>query len=200
MTTKPIIHRVIRSAPPELVEFLIERGADVDARDAAGRTATALAVRAGNRPAAAVLRAHGAPDDDVTPVDELIGAVLALDAEKAQAIVREHPGAVEALMREEPDLLGRAVAGNGLDHVRLMLEIGVDPAVTGSSGATPLHVAAWHGRVEMVKLLVQHGAAVDAVDATYRKRPVDWAMHGSQHCRTADDEYQAVVEELSRWA
>jgi hypothetical protein len=157
-----------------------------------------LAVRAGNQPAAAVLQALGAAADDVTEIDQLIGAVSSLQAERARAIVRQHPGVVSKLSQEDIDIVLRAAAGNGLAHVQLLLDIGIDPGAAGHGGATALHVAAWHGHVEMVRLLLGRGAPVDATDTVYRKRPIDWAVHGSRHCRTADDEYRQVIAALEK--
>ncbi len=34
-----------------------------------------------------------------------------------------------------------------------------------SWGWTPLHYAAWHNKIQMVKLLLSHGASVDAKDS-----------------------------------
>lgn len=34
-----------------------------------------------------------------------------------------------------------------------------------SWGWTPLHYAAWHNKIQMVKLLLSHGASIDAKDS-----------------------------------
>jgi ankyrin repeat protein len=41
----------------------------------------------------------------------------------------------------------------------------LDAVVTGSAGETPLHVAAIYGQGAVVQVLLDGGAAVDAVDA-----------------------------------
>jgi ankyrin repeat protein len=72
-----------------------------------------------------------------------------------------------------------AAAGNGeLPHgcwaaARLLLDAGADPNIATSSGITPLMAAAGQGHLEMLRLLLARGAAVDAV----RPSPGGTAFH-----------------------
>jgi ankyrin repeat protein len=75
--------------------------------------------------------------------------------------------------------------------------VGVDPNGLGRSGGTALHLAAWHGHTDIVRLLLAAGARRDIADTTYGTRAVDWARHGSIHCRDAADEYERIIEDLS---
>src|SRR5262249_26153912 len=61
---------------------------------------------------------------------------------------------------------------------------------------TPLHHAAWLGRPDLVKHLLAIGAPVNARDSRYGSSPIAWAAHGSVNCRSADDDYVAVVNLL----
>jgi hypothetical protein len=65
--------------------------------------------------------------------------------------------------------------------VRLLLDAGEDPnrynPVGGHSHATPLHQAACTGDVELVRLLVEHGARLDLRDVLWNGTPADWARH-----------------------
>ncbi|MBC7897837.1 MAG: ankyrin repeat domain-containing protein [Cytophagaceae bacterium] len=67
---------------------------------------------------------------------------------------------------------------------RRLLEAGVDPSRRNPDGfhghATPLHHAAHAGHLEMVALLVRHGARVDLRDSLWQGTPLDWAEHGEQ--------------------
>lgn len=50
----------------------------------------------------------------------------------------------------------------------------------GVTGITPLHCAAWGGRLGCVKLLVARGADLEARDPTYNGRPLGWAEHNGR--------------------
>jgi ankyrin repeat protein len=56
-------------------------------------------------------------------------------------------------------------AGHGrLEATQLLLDAGADPSRAGSSGTTPLIIAAINGHPEVLRLLLARGAAVDAVE------------------------------------
>jgi len=178
------------------VKFFLEHGADPNVRRADGRTPYFLAVRAGNKAVADVLRRHGADTSCVQPIDELIGACTRLDAESARAIVRANRDVFKTAAPADREILVEAAAANRRDRVKLMAEVGFDVGGFGETGATALHAAAWHGYVQMTDLLLDLGAPVDLRDGTFRSSPLMWAAHGSVHCRDADDEYCTVVEML----
>ena len=53
---------------------------------------------------------------------------------------------------------------DNIEAVKLCLELGIDPNAVGDDGLTALHGAAHKGRNEVVQLLVDHGAELDARD------------------------------------
>lgn len=57
---KPIFHCVVAEGPPELVVVMLDNGANENARDEAGNTPLTVAVRAGRKDVANLLRARGA--------------------------------------------------------------------------------------------------------------------------------------------
>jgi peptide-methionine (S)-S-oxide reductase len=65
--------------------------------------------------------------------------------------------------------------------VRLLLDMGEDPGrynpVGFHSHSTPLHQAAAAGHDETVRLLVEHGARLDAKDTMWQATAADWAKH-----------------------
>jgi ankyrin repeat protein len=61
--------------------------------------------------------------------------------------------------------LHAAAAGNTTNHVKvvqLLLQAGCNANAHSSSGATPLHVAAMAGSIDIAQVLLQHGADVNA--------------------------------------
>ena len=181
--------------PLPLVELMLGRGFPADTRHSNGRSLLAMTVRAGRERVADLLRSHGAFGADVVPRDELIGACMRLDGAKARSIVAAHPGVLASLDAADFDVLA-AAARSSMDHLSLMLDVGVPAGGGGTGGVTALHVASWHGRVEAVRTLLDHGASVAARDVIYHGTPLDWAIHGSTHCRTADDDYREVCQAI----
>jgi hypothetical protein len=55
-------------------------------------------------------------------------------------------------------------------------------AVDGIPGEEPLGQAAWRGHAEVVRTLVDHGAALVWAD----RSPIGAALHGSLHCHDAE--------------
>jgi ankyrin repeat protein len=190
----PLHHLAEWDGTAETAEFFASHGGDPDLPRGDGKTPYFLAVRAGNTAVADVLRAHGAKP--VRPADHLIGACRRADPKAATLIVRANPRVLSTLIPEDYDVLVESAAHNRLDIVKLMLEIGFSPGAMGGSGATPLHSAAWHGQLEMVRLFLAFGAPKDARDAMFGNTPREWAIHGSKHCRDADEDYAAIVTML----
>ena len=50
------------------------------------------------------------------------------------------------------------VAHKAVEIVKLLLEHGAKPNAKDNDGWTPLHYAAYRGRVDVVKILLEHGA------------------------------------------
>ncbi|MCB9869976.1 MAG: ankyrin repeat domain-containing protein [Planctomycetes bacterium] len=69
--------------------------------------------------------------------------------------------------------------------VARLLTTDVDPTRHNPPGfhahATPLHHAALRGHLEVVRLLLAHGARLDVADTIWRGTPLGWAVHGDQH-------------------
>jgi ankyrin repeat protein len=68
-----------------------------------------------------------------------------------------------------------------VEIVRILLDAGEDPnrynPVGGHSHCTPLHQAAAYGTLELVQLLLEHGARPDIKDCLWRGTPAGWAHH-----------------------
>jgi hypothetical protein len=68
--------------------------------------------------------------------------------------------------------------------VRLLLDTGADPDRYNPDGfhshSTPLHQAVWGRHLDVVRLLVEHGARLDLRDQLYDGTPFDWAVYGER--------------------
>jgi ankyrin repeat protein len=142
------LHRAAEGGDPNIVKLLIEKGADVNAVDEYGNTPLISAVRAGT---------YGQEDT--------VRLLLAAGA-KAKVLVRVNSGfnpLEEALLR------GNQTIAN------LLVET-IDLKARDDSGNTLLHHAIRRYDVKMVKLLIEHGADIDAKDGQ-GNTPLDVAIN-----------------------
>ena len=148
------------------VRLLLAHGVDPEAVSPEGRAAP-LAAAAGHREIVDLLVAAGAAPVALGPVEALVGAVLAGNADADLS-------ALPAALAARPGLVVAAVEA-GADP-GLAVRLGFD--VSGrEDGRTALHAAAWNGELAAVRRLVELGADPDARDAHFGTRALDWAAH-----------------------
>ena len=166
--------------PAELLELLLRHGADPDAAGPDGRSPYRLATSLGRNDLAALLRRRSARDD-ATGADRFLAACLRADEASARAELARDPGLVHRLTKAEHGTIGRAAQAGSTAAVTLMLDLGfpIGVRLRGDDGATPLHVAAYCGSAEVVRLLLDRGADIEARDTTFRGTPLGWAIAGS---------------------
>jgi len=191
------LHKIV-TQPRTLaaLDALLEHGADVNIARGDGRAPYALAVRAGNEAAAGKLREQGAHTDAVSFLDQLLGACARGDRAEALRLAASQPAWTSALGKEDRGALANAIWRDRIDAVRLFVELGFDLSWEADWGGSPLHHAAWLGKPAFVRLLIEAGAPVNMRDSQFASSPIAWASHGSTNCRSADDDYCAVVEAL----
>ena len=166
------------NASSEVVSALLAAGADRTASDSEGFSALRRAVRAGQAETAALLVRHGAPDDS-TDVDRFIGACRRADRAVAEQILAEHPDLPDRLTDDDRAAVAEAAGSAPAAAVALMLDLGFSPDDRNGFGEQPLHTAAYYGNAEVVRLLIDAGADLDAGDARFDGTPLAYATVGS---------------------
>jgi ankyrin repeat protein len=160
-----------------MVASIVGHGADIQKRRADGRTAYTIAALHGNQAVAEWLLAHGA-SDELSLLERFVSAAACGDRARAEELLRAHPG-LRGELREEHHLLMQVPAERGdAAVIETMLACGLDPNVKDHDGVTALHRAAMGGRVEAVRVLLDGGASVNAVDGMFSGTPLLWASHG----------------------
>jgi ankyrin repeat protein len=109
----------------------------------------------------------------------------------------KHPNLAESLTDADGRQVAHAARNNKTTVVQLMLESGLPVDARGQHQATPLHWSAFHGNVEMARIVLRFGPPLEAADADFNGTPLGWAIYGSEngwHCETGD--FAGTVETL----
>jgi ankyrin repeat protein len=131
-----------------------------------------------------------------SPKIRLLDAAMRGDRAGAEAQVHIDPSIRKQLLPEEHALLAAAAMNNRLVAFKLMLDLGFDPMARGLDGGTALHLASWIGNPEMIDMLLQKGAELDALDSTHGASPLSWATYGSVHRRREGADYAGCIRLL----
>jgi ankyrin repeat protein len=176
----------------EIVDLLLERGADIDAR-CVDHYSTPVQYLAESQPAIAryLFQRGAAPD--------IFSASLAGDIETVDRLLDEAPSLLNARIDQSffppgPDHdvhnmmtfsvghhatpLHAAARGNHPELVRMLVGRGMSPDVRGGyDDATPLHLAAWNNLAEAATALVDAGADINARSGRiHNNAPAGWAI------------------------
>jgi len=177
-----------------MVELLVQHGADIEQRRADGRTAHTLAELHGNREIAEWLLAHGAKSE-LSSLDHFVAMCARGDRAGAAAMLHSVPKIRQSLGREH-HLMMQVPAERGDARVlEAMLACGFDPNVKDGDGVTALHRAAMAGHADAARVLLEHGAAVNALDGMFSGTPLLWAAEGWSHA-SANADHLGVARAL----
>ena len=189
------LHIAAQRCDVAVVELLVSRGADIHHRRSDGRTAHTLAALHGNHEIAAWLLRHGA-SDELSPLERFIAACAFGDGANARAMLAAHPD-LRGELRPEHHLMMQVPAERGDSKVlETMLECGFDPNAKDRDGVTSLHRAAMAGCADAVRVLLSHGASVNALDAMFAATPLVWTAEGWSHGPRAGADHLAVARLL----
>ena len=181
--TTPLHYAASRNSH-DVAKLLVERGADVDATDDDGRTPLHDAASRYSHAVAKLLVERGA-DVDATDDDGQTPLHYAASYNSHDVVAKllvERGADVDATDDDDLTPLHYAASRNSHDVAKLLVERGADVNATDDDGWTPLHAAAWRNFhapdayvshrstvqaawdnfLDMAKLLVDHGADVNA--------------------------------------
>ncbi|XP_075045835.1 protein phosphatase 1 regulatory subunit 12C isoform X4 [Mixophyes fleayi] len=209
------LHQACIDENLEVVEFLVNHGANVNQADNEGWTPLHVAASCGYMEIAEYLLKHSAniaavnSDGDV-PLDiaeddcmeTLLRAEISKRGIDIEAVKREeeevmlqdarqwlNAGKVEDIRHPKTGAtaLHVAAAKGYIEVMRLLLQANLDPNMRDKDGWTPLHAAAHWGVEEACRLLVEHFCDMSALN-NVGQRPSD----------VADEEIVSLLEELQK--
>ncbi|MFC1781686.1 ankyrin repeat domain-containing protein, partial [Planctomycetota bacterium] len=144
----------------ELAELLIDKGADINAKNNWGWTALVWAVSVGRTEVAEFLISKGA---DVNITDQWGQTTLVIAQQRGNTeiieLLRKH-GAEDAEPPTNP--LHEAAEAGDIEQIKQLISEGAEIDLRDNRGNTPLYNAAANGRLEVAELLIENGADVNA--------------------------------------
>ncbi|MEW6614509.1 MAG: ankyrin repeat domain-containing protein [Thermodesulfobacteriota bacterium] len=155
------LHDAAEHGDIEKARSLLNKGANVNARDSKGNTPLHVAAKYGKKDIALLLIEKGAnvnaKDNDeygITPLDDAVNNGY---KEVAQLLI-EKGANVNAKKRNTWTALHDAAFGGKKDIVFLLIEKGANVNEKTGVGDTPLHMAAYNGHKDAALLLIEKGA------------------------------------------
>src|SRR5580692_10477907 len=185
----------------ELLDLLLAHGAEPDRPGREGRSPYTLASIQGRADLADLLRQYGAAGD-ISDTDLFLAALQHADQAAVTEQLTQDPGLPDRISEaQQAAALIRAAETGNLAALTLMLDLGFGAGARGDeNGGTALHAAAYSGSADAVRLLLGHGADLDARDETWDSHPLVWAAIGSSERRDLNprpdwaDTVQALLE------
>ncbi len=165
-------------------KLLIDHGVDVNRPDdtydtlTKGKTPYEAARLLGQDEIADYLLEHGATKVDLSALERFQAACMSGNTEEAQALKSADPALAEGVKPLEREMLGDAVVQGNRPALATMIALGFDLGATGTQ--TPLHDAAYHGHVDMARMLLEAGADPTARDPNHAAPAIGFAQYAGQ--------------------
>ena len=155
------LHKAVMFGQAEMVAFLAQRGANLEAKNYRGNTPLHLAVQMGLiEPAAALLdhRAdlHARDRIDNTP---FLRAALYRQHDMVAWLLKQGANLNDQGFNQQT-ALHIAATTNNVELARMLLDHGINVNTMSQSGRSPLNVAMIRGHMEVARLLIDHGADI----------------------------------------
>ncbi|XP_072163422.1 rabankyrin-5-like [Diadema setosum] len=163
------LHHACEWGQEEVVQCLIEHQADINAKDAEGRTPLHIAII--NQHSAIISLVISHPLLDLTLRDKsgltpFAAALTHKNNKAAQAILDREPRAAEQLDNKGRNFLHVAVEKSDIESVLFLISVraNANSRIQDSSMLTPLHLAVQAGSEIIVRNLLLAGASVHDID------------------------------------
>ena len=133
-----------------------------------------------------------------SPADEkFLNACWLHDEALVNSLLAANPNLGKTLTDAGKRHLAHAARNNDMAAARLMLTAGLPVDVFSQHHATALHWAAWHGNLELTRLLLARHPPLENRENDYQSTPLGWAIHGSENSwHPNQGEYPDTVEAL----
>lgn len=160
----------------QMIELLLNYGADPGIPNREGKSSIQIAARRGRADALDLFEKRGI-SIDLSSVDALAAACARDNKAEIRRLLASEPRLKSELIEQGGTLLAEFSGVGNLAGVRNLIDLGVSATVLYSEGdgyfsiakqSTALHVAAWRAWPEVVKELIARGASVNARDAENR--------------------------------
>ena len=174
------LHHAARSTDPAVAALLLDAGAQVDALNAEGFSALAIACGSGNWRLARFLIEHGARPEPAGGQPALLAAVAGDDDPGGAQLLLRHKARVDARGEGQRTALMQACAAGNAEVVALLLDAGADRNAHDAAAMTPLLEAAAHGHTAVVQRLAAAKADPKAVDGQGRNAIVLAVQAGAE--------------------
>ncbi len=171
---------IVRRRSADVIQMLVNGGANLKMRVESGRTPYAWAVRWGHAKAAELLQRHGAHEHEASDVDRFLCACFNADEPSARALLIKHPDIIKDLTPAEHGSLPQAAYEGNLPAVRLMVELGFSIEAKGDFG-TAINQAAWRGNFEVIEFLISRGANLETLN-NFQGTALDCCVFGASNC------------------
>jgi ankyrin repeat protein len=189
-------HAVVRGRSREIIQLLIDRGADLEAKNPQGYTPFEVALVFGNQQAKGVLEGRSTKRE-LLPATQLIAACASGDRAAAEALLAKHPRLISSLSDLDRKMVTEFAALGKVDAVDLMIDLGWDLNQRGNWGGSVLQQAAWHGHVDLVDRLIQRGADLE-MQNEYQGTALGATVFATEYQRVPENDtrYIAIAESL----
>ncbi|KAG8035383.1 hypothetical protein G9C98_006829 [Cotesia typhae] len=154
----------------QVVQTLVEHGANVNARDAEGKTPIHIAIQNQHAEIIALLLCHPSLDlslRDKKGLSPFATALTVRNNKAAQAILEKLPSAAEQFDNKGRNFLHMAIQKGDMESILFLLSIQVDvnSRVQDVTQTPPLHLAVASGNEMLVRSLILAGARINDTDA-----------------------------------